>query len=1050
MVLGCCEGRLERVSCHVVDCGGRLLCPRASRDCAQETPVGSIVALEGGRYCRFLVAVQRFGIIPALLYGAFVAPSAASVEEGQVEIAVVTPRPRSGPPGSATELEHLDLAVSLERELERELERLGPSLVLADQKDILRRAGFYFRVSVFECHDGVPCILDLLGPLRGSSVHLALVSSFDVSEEGKSRLDLVLYDISRTRVARRATVWLADLSERRRAAEISRALKELLPKETGRIEISASPPPTELLVGTRSIEFGSGTRRSVDDLPVGTHRLYAVAPGKEPFRTAIEVKPDASTRVLIDWKSLEGKAATDPAPVAGPHQQRPRYSALRVRRGSLRVDGRLDESPWLSAPKSEQFYNIRSTPPWAPADERTRFSILYDESGLTLGIWADHQSKETMRPIVHPRWYERSDYVCVVVDVGATGETARELCVSSSSQVSMGQLFQRGRLYQRWVGVAYARAHIHESGWTAEVSLPWSSLGVSSADALNVGLLVVRSIPALNQEVLSNTNDLGLTNHLPTIGVFSVRDVEPDSGIQLTLRPFVQIASPASDYPFWTDYSGSGDGIRARLSADLRIPVGKRGLLQLTFDPDFSETPVDQFVVNLQRFLFFFPERREFFTEQSDLFMFGVPARAQLFQSRTIGLEPVGRGSSVETASEVPLLGGVRLISKGDPFSVGILSMQSTSRTSSGNIGDSVDVNFSVVRPVLQLEQSLQLGAMFTQRAFFGRNRDSASRSYGVDATYFSNSGRLISYAYVALTESPDIDYSAHVDFQWNSQVLKAKMSYTYTGEDFFPALGFFPFVGAQDMGAHLEYAPMIGTDGILKAYIRILGELIADLDSRPFSSSTSAVLGFELFSLASWEIALHENTDRLFAPFSPLSGTVYAAGDYRARSVSVAVRSSPRSAIGGSLEYIHGEFLSGTRQQLQASLNISSGALSADVRYIVPRLTSPSEDVDGNGLLDPLEDLDGDGTLDAGRATNHVAGVNVSFLPSAHLTLTGGIQVAREPNRAAVQLVTKYEYLPRQFIYLVVLQRSRRDQIISNEFDERLVMSKLEYRFGL
>ncbi|WP_204306349.1 DUF5916 domain-containing protein, partial [Escherichia coli] len=72
-----------------------------------------------------------------------------------------------------------------------------------------------------------------------------------------------------------------------------------------------------------------------------------------------------------------------------------------------------------------------------------------------------------------------------------------------------------------------------------------------------------------------------------------------------------------------------------------------------TTDPDFSQIEVDRQVTNLTRFNIFFPERRTFFLENSDLFAgFGIdPIRP--FYSRTIGLDKNG--------NRIPILLGARI-----------------------------------------------------------------------------------------------------------------------------------------------------------------------------------------------------------------------------------------------------------------------------------------------------------------------------------------------------------------------------------------------------
>ncbi len=56
------------------------------------------------------------------------------------------------------------------------------------------------------------------------------------------------------------------------------------------------------------------------------------------------------------------------------------------------------------------------------------------------------------------------------------------------------------------------------------------------------------------------------------------------------------------------------------IGGDAKIALSSALNLDLTVNPDFSQVEVDQQVTNLDRFEIFFPERRQFFLENADLF----------------------------------------------------------------------------------------------------------------------------------------------------------------------------------------------------------------------------------------------------------------------------------------------------------------------------------------------------------------------------------------------------------------------------------------------
>jgi hypothetical protein len=77
---------------------------------------------------------------------------------------------------------------------------------------------------------------------------------------------------------------------------------------------------------------------------------------------------------------------------------------------------------------------------------------------------------------------------------------------------------------------------------------------------------------------------------------------------------------------------------KKEIGVDAKIAVTSSLNLDLTINPDFSQVEVDRQVTNLDRFELFFPERRQFFLENGDLFANFGYSTIRPFFSRRIGL----------------------------------------------------------------------------------------------------------------------------------------------------------------------------------------------------------------------------------------------------------------------------------------------------------------------------------------------------------------------------------------------------------------------------
>lgn len=121
----------------------------------------------------------------------------------------------------------------------------------------------------------------------------------------------------------------------------------------------------------------------------------------------------------------------------------------------------------------------------------------------------------------------------------------------------------------------------------------------------------------------------------------------PDAGSNISVIPYM-LGGVSKDYT-----NGQKAGYNSAVGGDAKIAITSSLNLDLTVHPDFSQVEVDKQVTNLDRYELFFPEKRQFFLENADLFAnFGFNDLRPFF-SRRIGLG-------------VPIKYGVRLSGKPD------------------------------------------------------------------------------------------------------------------------------------------------------------------------------------------------------------------------------------------------------------------------------------------------------------------------------------------------------------------------------------------------
>ena len=87
--------------------------------------------------------------------------------------------------------------------------------------------------------------------------------------------------------------------------------------------------------------------------------------------------------------------------------------------------------------------------------------------------------------------------------------------------------------------------------------------------------------------------------------------------------------------------------------SDIKVPIGNGLMLDLTYNPDFSQAEVDDEIVNLRRFEIKLPEKRQFFLQNSDIFSnYGAVRTIAPFFTRRIGLARDPNGNLIEIANQ--------------------------------------------------------------------------------------------------------------------------------------------------------------------------------------------------------------------------------------------------------------------------------------------------------------------------------------------------------------------------------------------------------------
>lgn len=466
------------------------------------------------------------------------------------------------------------------------------------------------------------------------------------------------------------------------------------------------------------------------------------------------------------------------------------------------IDGRLDEAVWAQAEPITGFVQAQPRTGY-PASERTVVRVLYDRDYLYIGAMCyDSEPGRLVVPsLLQDYETHDSDVFGVTIDTYLDRRNAFMFLVNPGGAVKDGQVFDNSRNYNlAWEGVIEVRTAVQDSGWTVELAIPFTTLRFDpTRDGQVWGINFSRRIRRRNEDAYwALLERRELIHKMSRAGtLYGLRGIRP--GRNLTVKPYVAAARTSG-----VEAGRNGAGADVGAGLDVKYGLTPRLTLDLSYRTDFSQVEVDQERVNLTRFSLFFPEKRDFFLENSGSFTFGDVTERNyrmgswladftLFHSRRIGLD--------ERGQPVPILGGGRLTGRAGAFQIGLLEMQT--QAARGLPAE----NFAVVRLRRELFAGSDVGAIFIDRRPAG-GEGGWSRSYGVDAKV-RLLGNLVVNSYVAATEDgvAGEDWAGRLSLAWRDRVWDASAFVKRVGDAFTPGVGFVRRRGVQQgyatVGAH-------------------------------------------------------------------------------------------------------------------------------------------------------------------------------------------------------------------------------------------------------
>ena len=278
------------------------------------------------------------------------------------------------------------------------------------------------------------------------------------------------------------------------------------------------------------------------------------------------------------------------------------------------IDGRLDEDLWASAALVEDLYEA-SPNEFAEPSEHTQIYLSYDDDALYVGLraWDSEPDNIHARILRHGERFGGDDFFAVVLDPFNTQRGGFVFATNPNGARDDALYQNTTELVFDWDGIYQAASTKNDQGWVAEMAIPFKTLSFDP-DNDTWGINFSRTLARRGERFAWVSRNRAFSN--PGIVGQAVGFTGLEQGLGLDVVPSVSVSSRRLFSP--SDSTSDTDP-----SIDVFYKLTPSLNASLTVNTDFSATEVDDRQVNLTRFNLFFPEKRDFFLQDTDIFQFG-------------------------------------------------------------------------------------------------------------------------------------------------------------------------------------------------------------------------------------------------------------------------------------------------------------------------------------------------------------------------------------------------------------------------------------------
>ncbi len=571
----------------------------------------------------------------------------------------------------------------------------------------------------------------------------------------------------------------------------------------------------------------------------------------------------------------------------------------------IKIDGVINEEDWMLAQKADDFFRV------LPIDtgyayQQSEILMTYDEKALYLAqIFYDTiPGKRIMESYRRDFSFGSNDNLLVFFDTFLDQTNGFSFGVSASGAKWDGTMSDGSRISLDWDCKWESKTKHYENRWVTEMRIPFKSIRYPLESQIwntNFSRLDLKSN---EKSAWAPVPRQFPTASLAYTGVMKFEEPLPKPKTMFSFIPYV-FGGISKDYE-----AGTATDYRKDFGFDAKIGISSSMNLDLTFNPDFAQVEVDQQVTNIDRFELLFPEKRQFFLENNDLFSsFGYHTVTPFF-SRRIGLD-------------APVLAGARLTGKiGNDLRVGLMNM-TTQETD-----EHLARNFTVASIQKKVFARSNFGFIFVNKEYLKQPTDTTmfNRVFGFDYNLASKNNFLSGKFFYHRSFQPealDKQYAQGATISYSTKHLKVSLSETSVGENYRAEAGYVRRSGYNFIGPSITYL-FVPNKQIVSHGITLKNDNYFDKGYHKIEHENTISYQWEFENRSALEVGYKDYYVELQEDFDPTQKGDYfleEGTDYNFGGCYVEYQSTKKTMFNWQAEVAKGSFYSGNIQYIQGEV---------------------------------------------------------------------------------------------------------------------------------